>query len=496
MMKKTILLTLALVAGSGAIFGLSANNGTAVLVPKLDVDKSPPLRTGPTGGYADVVAKVSPSVVSIFTTREMAPMDHPSMRELPDLFESPLFRDFFGYPQPGRPEKPRRSPRSLPQQRGLGSGVILSADGYILTNNHVVEKASDIRVRLDNGDEFEAKTIATDPATDLAVIKVPGEGLPAATLGDSENLMPGDTVLAIGSPFGLNQTVTKGIVSATGRDNLNIVGYENFIQTDAAINPGNSGGALIDNRGRVIGINTAIFSRSGGNVGIGFTTPVNMAVSVAEQLIEEGRIERGYLGVTLAPLDRKLAEALGVKNRGALVNEVVADAPAEKAGFKAGDVITSVNGKEVEDVADVRRMVGGRKPGTELEFTVNRGGEEVALRARIDRMPSGLLAGGPPAEPEKIEEGALRGVRLRALEDRDREQLGLSADASGVLVIEVASNSAAAEAGLRPGDVITEINRREVTKPEEAYAESSRSSGRPALVRVTDGRVSRFLAIG
>lgn len=491
-MKKTTLLSLALIGGSGIYLAQADPLGS-----NITVDNSPPLRTGPIGGYADVVSKVSPSIVSIFTSRDSAPAAM-SQEELPDIFNSPMFRDFFGQRGMQRPTPQRRAPRNMPKQQGLGSGVILSEDGFILTNNHVVDQASDIKVKLDNGREYVAKIIATDPASDLAVIKVEGKNLPAATLGDSDNLLPGDTVLAIGSPFGLNQSVTSGIVSATGRDNLNIVGYEDFIQTDASINPGNSGGALVDNKGRVIGINTAIFSRTGGNVGIGFAIPVNMAVNIANELINNGEIARGFLGVTLGELTDELAEALDVKDNGVLINDVVEGAPAEKAGFKSGDVVIQVNGKDVEDMADVRRMVGLEKPGTKVEFLINRGRKELTLEATIGRVPSDTVASTSPVQNRRadVEEGALKGVSLGKLDDQIRSQLGLDDDERGVVVLEVAPGSKAAEVGLNPGDVITEVNREEVTDPREAIAKAKDRNGRPTLLRVTDGKRNRFLAIG
>lgn len=498
-MKRTLLFTMTLMGGCGAMLALSNPGDRTALAPKLDVDPTPPLRSGPLGGYAETVDKVSPSVVSIFTSREATQPERFGGGQVPPgLFDSPLFRDFFG----DRGIDPRqfegRAPRSLPDQKGLGSGVILSPDGFILTNNHVVERASDIQVRLDGGEEYEAEIVATDPASDLAVIKVEASDLPAATIGDSDVLKPGDTVLAIGSPFGLNHTVTHGIVSATGRDNLNITGYEDFIQTDASINPGNSGGALVDNRGRVVGINTAILSRTGGNVGIGFAIPVNMAVEIASELIDNGGVDRGYLGVTLGPLSRELSEALDVDSKGVLVNEVMPETPASEAGFKAGDVIVAVNGKPVEDVADVRRLVGREKPGSDLTFKVSRGPKKMTLEARIAKMPSDRLAGSPAeASPDAIEEGRLAGVRLAALDESLRQRIGLDATVEGVAVLEVDPGSDAAGAGLEAGMVITEIDRSLVTSPKDAYARAGAvEEGKPTLLRVTDGRGYRFIAIG
>ena len=497
-MKRTTLFALTLLGGCGVIFALAENEKpAAAFTPKLSIDQTPPERSGPFGGYAKIVEKVSPSVVSVFTSRE-ALQANTQMPDIPDLFDSPMFREFFGNRGLDRRDLERRTPRNLPEQKGLGSGVILSEDGYVLTNNHVVERASDIQVRLPGGEEYEAKIVATDPASDLAVIKVDAKDLPAATIGDSDQLKQGDIVIAIGSPFGLNHTVTQGIVSATGRDNLNITGYEDFIQTDASINPGNSGGALIDNKGRVIGINTAILSRSGGNVGIGFAIPMNMAVNIAGELIDNGEINRGYLGVTLGPLTKKLAEALETEAEGVVVNDVMPDTPAEKAGFKAGDVIVAVNENSIEDVADVRRLVGREKPGTKIAFKVNRGKKAMTLEAKIGKMPADLFAGVTPkaANPEVIEDGALEGVRLGSLDEETRKKLDLDEKARGVVVLAVAPDSDAADAGLRPGDVITEVNRSEVSSPKDAYAKAKTEEGKATLLRVTDGKMNRFIAIG
>jgi serine protease Do len=495
-MKRNIIIPSIMTASAIAIGFAVADYGIkGDLTPKLQVDKSPPDRSGPFGGYSSIVQEVSPSVVSIFTTREAESARTP----VPDQYQNvPGLREFFGDrfgsdPRRGHPG----APRSMPQQQGLGSGVILTADGLVLTNNHVVEHADKIKVRLESGKEHHAEIVATDPSSDLAVIKVDATGLPVATIGDSDAMKQGDLVLAIGSPFGLNQTVTSGIVSAIGRDNLNITGYENFIQTDASINPGNSGGALVDNKGRVIGVNTAILSRSGGNVGIGFAIPINMAVRIAEELIEHGEIKRGYLGVSLAELDEDMAEALGVKTSGVLINEVMPDTPAEKAGLEAGDVITEIGTREVGDVADVRRMVGREKPGSELTFAVRRDGKALTLTVTIARMPDGFLAGGPAATPPaRAGAGSLEGVRLGKLDDAMRQRLELDETTEGVVVLEVDPESKAARAGLRPGQVITEVNREFVHSPKEAYAQAGARRDKATLLRVLEGDRKRFLAIG
>lgn len=494
---RHIIIKLALATGiSGGLFVL-AGQGPAATGPKIVTDPSPPERSGPLGGFADVVDRIAPSVVGVFTTREPAAQGV----NLPGgerFFESPMFREFFGQPHGGKGAAPR-APRPAPKQTGLGSGVILSADGYILTNNHVVDGADGIRVRLHDGEEHGATIVATDPASDVAVIKVDEQDLPAAVIGSSAALKPGDVVLAIGSPFGLSQTVTSGIVSAVGRNNLNITGYEDFIQTDASINPGNSGGALVDNQARVVGINTAIFSRSGGNVGIGFAIPIDMAVNIGRQLIQHGEITRGYLGVALAPLSDDMAEALNVADdRGVVVNDVMPDTPASEAGLEPGDVITACDGEPIANPGELRLKVAGATPGTEIDLEVQRGDEELVLEVTIGELPDDLLSGNATTDGRDSGEatGALKGVRLRALDEATRQRMDLDAGIDGVLVVEVAPDSAAAAAGLQPGEIITAINRKDIGSPREAYKAAAKRGERATLLRVTDGRRYRFLAIG
>jgi len=320
---------------------------------RVRVVDSDPDRTGPKGGYADIVEEVAPSVVSIATSR--------MVRAYQRDFDTGRVREV-----------------EIPQPRGLGSGVILSSDGYIITNNHVISGGSQIIVTL-NGrrGEYPAEVVGVDHATDIAILKIEGTDLPAATFGNSRRVKAGDFVLAIGSPFGLEHTVTSGIVSATGRTDLRIVnsgqGYENFIQTDASINPGNSGGGLIDNKGRVIGINTAILSRTGGNVGIGFAIPAEMALDVAAQLVEHGRISRGYLGVVLDELSEELSQQLGATVDGVLVRAVEREGPAFASGVEPGDVIIGADGMEVDSLTQLRLHIGNRRPGEVIKLDIQRG---------------------------------------------------------------------------------------------------------------------------
>jgi len=489
-----------LVGGALAVaLGISATaRQGSELSDEIRVDRTPPMREGDgaTGGYAGIVEQVAPSVVSVFSTRNVESArvqgnlpfgeDSPFRR----FFGEEEWERFFGQPRQGRPQ---------PKQRGQGSGVILTSDGYILTNNHVVEKADEILVALDGRKKkFEAEIVGTDPQTDLAVLKIEASNLPAATLGDSSLLLPGDVVLAIGNPFGLDQTVTSGIVSAVGRDDLNITGYDNFIQTDASINPGNSGGALIDNRGRVIGINTAIFSRSGGNVGIGFAIPVNMAVDIADELISDGVIERGYVGVMLGELTPDLANALGLEEmRGVLVNDVLEDTPAERAGLQAGDVITAYDGTPVEEISKLRLRVGNTDPGETVALTLVRDGKTREVNLTIGKLEAGQVAsvrgrnGGSQPAPASFLDGVTVTELTRMLRERYRVEQGVR----GLLVTEVAPESAAAEAGLRPGEVITEVAGEPVETLAEARKLSRNAKSGTLLLRVAGRQGSRFLAV-
>src|SRR5213595_1604434 len=324
-----------------------------------------PTQPGVITSFAPIVEKVAPSVVTVFTSQTV------SRGGSAFPFSDDALRQFFGGQLPQRQGK-----QTL---QGLGSGVIVSADGYILTANHVVSGAEEIMVGLGvDLRKYKAKKIGTDPGTDVALLKIEEKNLPAITFADSDKARAGDIVLAVGNPFGLRQTVTMGIISAVGRGGMGIVDYENFIQTDAAINMGNSGGALVDATGHLLGINTAIFSRSGGNQGVGFAIPANLARDVMQSLREKGRVVRGYIGASVQTLTPELAEAMKLKGEatGALVGEVTPKSPAEKAGIKSGDVITSVNGKKINDARELRLMIGSMAPGTKVQLEVNREGQK------------------------------------------------------------------------------------------------------------------------
>jgi len=420
-------------------------------------------------GLGPVVRAVRDSVVSIETKTKVR------ARGFDLFFDDPFFRRFFGEPQ---------RPREFTQQ-GLGSGVIVSKDGYILTNNHVVEDTTELTVVLSNRREFKAKVVGTDPKSDVAVIRVDASGLPAITLGDSSRVQVGDFVLAIGSPFDprLQQTVTFGIVSATGRGNLGIADYGDFIQTDAAINPGNSGGALVNMRGELIGINTAIFSRGvPANAGVGFAIPINMARDVMDRILKHGKVVRGYLGVSIQNIDEALAEQFGLKDRqGAIVGDVVPDSPADRAGIQNGDVIIEFNGQKVNDRDHLRNLVGLTPPGTRVTLKLIRDGKERTVTAELEELKEERAArGGEPVEKE----ATLSGIQVDELTPSYQRRFGLPRNLTGVVITDVDEGSLAAEVGLQPGDVIQEINRQRINTVEDFRRVASSVGRRRAVLRV------------
>ena len=427
-----------------AIVPLSAS---AALPAALDGQPMPTL--------APMLEMATPAVLNIATRGHVAMQENP-------LLSDPFFRRFFNIPN-----QPHER-----QTQSLGSGVIIdAARGYVLTNNHVIDKADEITVTLRDGRHFNAKLIGTDPESDIAVIQIPAENLVALPLADSTQLRVGDFVVAIGNPFGLGQTVTSGIVSALGRSGLGIEGYEDFIQTDASINPGNSGGALVNLRGELIGINTAILAPSGGNIGIGFAIPINMARDIMTQLVEHGEISRGRLGVTAQDLTPELAKAFGIQaTQGTVVAQVAADSPAEKAGLKAGDVITDVNGKPVRNSADVRNIIGLLRVGEEVEMNVLRAGKTSSLTATIDE-PEMTVLDGKRLHPRLA--GAIYG--------NIEEGSPLYGRIEGVLVAKVQPGGPAWRAGLRPGDIITSVNRQPLPDV-QALQRIAKPGGSPTLL--------------
>src|SRR5213593_4456555 len=448
-----------------------------------------PTREGITATLATIVEKVAPSVVTVFTTQTVAR----GLTSFP--FSDDTLREFFGGQSPQRQGK-----QTL---QGLGSGVIVSPDGYILTANHVVSGADEIMVGLGNDlRKFKAKKVGTDPGTDVALLKIDEKNLPAIAFTDSEKARAGDIVLAIGNPFGLRQTVTMGIISAVGRGGMGIVDYENFIQTDAAINMGNSGGALVDTEGRLVGINTAIFTRTGGNQGVGFAIPSNLARDVMQSLREKGRVVRGYIGASVQTLTPELAEAMKLKGEpnGALVGEVTPKSPSEKAGMKTGDVITSVNGKKLGDARELRLMIGSMPPGTKIQIEVNREGQSKIINVELAEMPAGAAEQDTEASPEENAQPekatVFGGVAVADVTDEIRNALNLSKDITGAVIAEIDADSPAAKAGLREGDVIQEVNKQPVKNAKDLVAISKRlKPDEKILIRVWSQGRSSFVAL-
>lgn len=499
--KKTLQYTLA-VAGGGLIVAASHNfidqqvrakDNLAVTPVRLEVDSTPVQRGQQqiVTSFADVVKKVSPSVVKVYVTGKAPQLGG----ETHPFFNDPLFRRFFGEPRGMRPAP-------MPRQEGLGSGVIVTKDGYLLTNNHVVENAEKVRVVVgEKGEEFDAKVVGTDPKTDIAVLKIEGKdkSFPYAIAGDSENILVGDVTLAVGNPFGIGQTVTMGIVSATGRASFGPelgLDYQDFIQTDAAINPGNSGGALVDGQGRLIGINTAIVSRTGGNHGIGFAVPINLARSVMESLIEHGRVIRGFMGVNIQDVNPALAEQFDLeKADGAVVTDVTPGSPAEKAGLKSGDVILEFNGKEVRDSRLLKLQVAQTPPSQKVPVKVWRDGKEKELTVTLKEFPSDQLAKGGSTSSDSPGEDLLDGVTVGDLDRNLRQQFNIPAKVEGAVVLEVDPGSPSYRAGLREGMVVQEINRKPVKDAAQAVELSDEAKDKTALLKVWSHGGSHFIVV-
>jgi serine protease Do len=443
-----------------------------------------------TASIADVTAGAMPAVVNISTTRVAHGRNGPSGSP----YESdPFFRQFFGDRMPGEGEGTPRDRR----EQSLGSGVIVSPDGIVLTNNHVVEHADEIRVTLSDQRELRAKVLGSDPKSDIAVLRLQGKvgKLAALPWGDSNRLRLGDVVLAIGDPFGVGQTVTMGIVSAKGRANMGIVDYEDFIQTDAAINPGNSGGPLIDMEGRLVGITTAILSRSGGSQGVGFAIPSSMARPIMESLVKTGKVHRGFLGVAIQDLTPDLAGTLGVTaSRGAVVSDVTGGSPAARAGLARGDVVVGFNGQEVDSAGRFRNLVAAAAVGAPVKVDVLRSGHRVSLSAVLGEAPRTAAANGERGQDSEGQ-GPLAGVGVGDLDASARERLGVGPEVrQGVVVTEVLPGSPAADAGLRPGDVILEVNRKRVGSSGQ-FEELSRGSAERALLLVQRGGATTYLVL-
>jgi serine protease Do len=473
------------------IFAITISCAQTVTFSVVADEATPaPTRQGIITTFAPIVDKVAPSVVTVFTTQTVSR----GLTAYP--FGDDTLRQFFGGQSPQRQGK-----QTL---QGLGSGVIVSPDGYILTANHVVSGAQEIMIGLGTDlRKYKAKNVGTDPGTDVALLKIDEKNLPAIKFADSEKALAGDIVLAIGNPFGLRQTVTMGIISAVGRGGMGIVDYENFIQTDAAINMGNSGGALVDTEGRLLGINTAIFSRNGGNQGIGFAIPATLARDVMQSLREKGRVVRGYMGASVQTLTPELADAMKLKGQptGALVGEVTPKSPAEKAGIKTGDLITAANGKKISDSRELRLMIGSMAPGSKAQIDVNREGQSKSLNIQLAEMPAGVSEeGGPEATPEESAQPekatVFGGVAVADITADVGTALNLSKDIHGAVIADIDADSPAAKAGLREGDVIQEVNKQPVRNAKDLVAISKKlKPNEKILIRVWSQGRSGFVAL-
>jgi serine protease Do len=431
-------------------------------------------------GFASILKPALPAVVSIVSSR---------MVNLPPqmpFFNDPFFQQFFGGQLPRGPQQQR--------ERGLGSGVIVSPDGYILTNNHVIDKATDIKVMLPDKRQFPGKVLGADPKTDIAVVKIAASGLPTITLGDSSKLQVGDYAFAIGNPFGVGETTTMGIISATGRNGLDIEDYEDFIQTDAAINPGNSGGALLNARGELIGINTAILSGgSGGNQGIGFAIPINMAKYVMDEILKHGKVVRGYIGVGIQEVTPALAKAFHVSaEKGALVGNVEPNSPGAKAGLQRGDVIMELGGQPISGPNDLRLRVGAMAPGTTVRLRISRNGESRDVSLTLGEAPASKSGASAPGG---LENSPMRGVQVGELTDDIRQQLGLSSEVKGVVVTDVLDSSPAADAGLQRGDVIEQVNRQPLNSVADYDRLIAQAGKQPLVLLVNRGGTTTFIVV-
>lgn len=449
--------------------------------------------------FSAVAKKAGPAVVYISVEQEIKG-DSRQLEETPNVDE--FLRRFFGEQLPyeqqfkfkqQRPQRPRRSPR--PFKEGAGSGFIISQDGLILTNNHVVENADKITVKLADKREFSAKVVGTDPQSDVALIKIEGSNLPTLPLGDSNQLEVGEWVIAIGSPFELSQSVTVGVVSATGRNKIGISEYENFIQTDAAINLGNSGGPLLNIKGQAVGINTAIFSNGGGNIGIGFAIPINMAKSIEEQLRSHGKVVRGWLGLIIQDMNEGLAQSFGLgTSEGVLASEVTPGSPAEKAGLRQGDVVLALNGSTVTDVSDLRNRIAMITPGTSVTLDIIRDSVRQQVTVLIAEQPSDFSEGGKATMEQQSGSvlGKL-GLTLQELTPDVAEQFGYS-KGQGVIIAEVEAGSPADNVGIEPGQLIEEVNRVRVRNLAE-LKEALKKSGKQVLLRIRAGEFSRYVVL-
>jgi len=463
-----------------------ASSATLSKVPlKIDSNPAPVDLSALKNGYSSIVAPALPAVVNISSSK-MVKQD----TNLPGFFfNDPFFHQFFGNQFNQQPAQPRTE-----RQYSLGSGVIVNPNGYIVTNDHVVSGASDIEVFTQDQKKFKAKLVGTDPRTDVAVLKIEATGLPSLTIGDSSKLKVGDVVFAVGDPFGIGETATMGIVSATGRGlGGAIERYEDFIQTDAAINPGNSGGALLDMHGDLVGINTAIITGGGGgNQGVGFAIPINMARNVMEQIVDHGKVIRGHLGIAIQPVDADMAKAFGLgQGGGALVAEVTPGSPAAKAGIERGDVILDLNGQPVTTPDDLSVRISETPPGTTVHLKISRNGQMRDVDATLSEL----------SEKEEASTGgesntsALKGVEVQNLTPSIAQELGISAATHGVVISSVDPSSTAANAGLQSRDVIQEVNRKPVRNVAEFHQALAENHGQSVLLLINRGGSTHYVVV-
>jgi serine protease Do len=460
-------------------------NGVTLNLP---VAETPVARDAvPRGSYASIVKRVAPAVVKIEITATLTNSTREDWFGLNEPFLKRFFGDQFGHIIPQQPPGPL-------QEQGVGSGVIVTQDGYILTNNHVVDNADKVKVTLPDGREFIAKVVGRDPKSDVAVIKIPAKGLPVVDMADSDKVEVGDVALAVGNPFGVGETVTAGIISATGRANLGLDDYEDFLQTDAAINPGNSGGALVDIDGRLIGINTAILSHSGGSQGVGLAIPSNLARTIMESLVRYGKVTRGYLGVMIQSVTPELATEFDLKSRtGALVGDVVPKGPAARAGIMDGDVILKYDGTQVADSQTLRMEVAGTTPGTTVPLEIWRNASTKKLEVKVAVLPgTHELAQNNSSSNDN---STLNGVSVADLTTENRQQMKVPDDVSGALITSVDPNSASAAAGLQAGEVIEEINRHTVKDADDAMRLTEHAKDKHTLVRVWSPEGSHYIVV-
>lgn len=452
---------------------MSTNNPPASL--KLANANEGPSRNS----YAPVLKSVLPAVVNISSSKVVRGQSESSEETMP------FFRQFFGGGD-GEGNFALPQPRDH-REKSLGSGVIISPEGYLLTNNHVVDGATDVRVTLSDKREFQGRVVGTDPKTDIAVLKIEAGNLFPITIGDSAKAEVGDTVLAIGDPFGVGETVTKGIISATGRGNLGIEDYEDFIQTDAPINPGNSGGALINDRGELIGINTAIITHgSGGNQGIGFAVPSNLARTVMEEILKNGKVTRAYLGIFPQDVTPAIAKAFGEKDpNGVLVSDVSPNSPAEAAGLQRGDIILEVNGKPMTDSNQLRMTISMMQPGSEAKLKVVHGGSQRELTIKLRELPTEQAENNNQTDDRQR---ASAGIEVANLTPDLAQQLSLPATTTGVVVKRVNPSSPLADSGLREGDVVQEVNHQPVKNVSDFYNAMHKDATNPLLLVNRGGR--------